>query len=427
MKNQRRFVMTAITIIAVLCTEYSVAQLPNWKTDGNSGCGACIFGTTDAADLDFLTNNTQWMTLTTTGQVGIGTAVPGFKLHVEGGSDVELATGGFLVLGSTSSANVSFDDNEIEARSGGLASTLFLQNDGGDLNVSAGALFVQGSTNNVGIGNSAPTALLHVGTTTGARIKIGSVESIQDGGVNTLQFGVASLVPDVTLVRDIGTAALAWDDCNCDAFINISDRREKNNITPMAYGLNEVMKMKAVNYTMVKKPYEGNQIGFIAQDMLEVIPEVVKTTDWREDENGSMAEVKLDVWGIEYGKLVPVLVNAIQQQQTQIEELKAEVATLKNVQSVSGTQATASSGLEQNVPNPFTEKTTIRCTLPDNAVSGVLKVYDLKGNVVFEYTLHQTGLNEILIAGNTLPAGDYIYELSIDGKKIDSKKMTLTR
>ena len=119
--------------------------------------------------------------------------------------------------------------------------------------------------------------------------------------------------------------------------------------------------------------------------------------------------------------------SAIQQQQSQIDELKAEVATLKNAQSPSGNQATASSRLEQNVPNPFTEKTTIRCTLPENVVSGVLKVYDLKGNVVFEYTLHQSGLNEIEIAGNTLPAGDYIYELSVDGKKIDSKKMTLTR
>jgi hypothetical protein len=43
------------------------------------------------------------------------------------------------------------------------------------------------------------------------------------------------------------------------------------------------------------------------------------------------------------------------------------------------------------------------------------------------FFLSSSGDNEIEINGGTLSAGDYIYELIIDGKKVDSKKMTLTR
>ena len=447
MKNQRRFVMTAITIIAVFCSEYSFAQLANWKTDGNAGCGACIFGTSDLADLDFYTNNTQWMTLSTSGNVGIGTSVPGFKLQIVGGTDVELATGGFLVLGSTSGANISFDDNEIEARSAGLASTLFLQNDDGDLNVSAGGLYVQ-ADNDVGIGTTSPLGRLHVaGEGLGLRFDDG--QTIRDGS-GALAISIhGEWLPDVTLTHDLGTSTLAWDDCNADNFINISDRKEKQDIRPMTYGLNEVMKMKPVNYTMLKKPYEGNQIGFIAQDMEQVIPEVVKTTDWREDENGSMKEVKLDIWGIEYGKLIPVVVSAIQQQQTlieakdqQLKDMQSQINQLQNLLVEKGILSAEEIGandrssssvylsnarLEQNAPNPFSIKTTIKFFVPESSSKATITITDANGKVMKMVDVSQRGESQIVINAFELTAGNYNYSLIIDGKIIDNKQMVLTR
>ncbi|MFZ3055008.1 MAG: hypothetical protein WA091_03455, partial [Minisyncoccales bacterium] len=69
----------------------------------------------------------------------------------------------------------------------------------------------------------------------------------------------------------------------------------------------------------------GTQLGFIAQDMEKIIPEVVTT-----DNNGYK--------GISYEKIVPVLTSAMQEQQKEIEalsnenkELKLEVNDLKDV------------------------------------------------------------------------------------------------
>jgi hypothetical protein len=65
--------------------------------------------------------------------------------------DATLSGGGYIIAGATSSNNMVIDNNEIMARNNGAAGTLFLNNDGGDLNVGNGAFIVSGSFNNVGI------------------------------------------------------------------------------------------------------------------------------------------------------------------------------------------------------------------------------------------------------------------------------------
>jgi hypothetical protein len=67
------------------------------------------------------------------GDVGIGTTSPEAKMHLVGGSDAEPAGGGHVVLGAVSGTNIAIDDNEIMARNNGQPSTLYLNNDGGDV------------------------------------------------------------------------------------------------------------------------------------------------------------------------------------------------------------------------------------------------------------------------------------------------------
>ena len=83
--------------------------------------------------------------------------------------------------------------------------------------------------------------------------------------------------------------------------------------------------------------------------------------------------------------------------------------------------------LEQNVPNPFSSSTTIKYHLPFNTKSATLIVSSLDGKELKSFPLSNPGINEITINGGTLPVGEYLYSLVIDGNKMDSKKMMLTR
>jgi len=69
------------------------------------------------------------------GNVGIGTNAANARLHVVGGTDVSPASGGQLVVGSTSSLNLAIDNNEIMARNNGGTATLFLNAQGGTVAV----------------------------------------------------------------------------------------------------------------------------------------------------------------------------------------------------------------------------------------------------------------------------------------------------
>lgn len=69
----------------------------------------------------------------TTGFIGIHTESPDTRLHITGGTDAQLAGGGYLQLGQSHDANLTIDNNEIMARNDNDASTLYLQKDAGDL------------------------------------------------------------------------------------------------------------------------------------------------------------------------------------------------------------------------------------------------------------------------------------------------------
>lgn len=71
--------------------------------------------------------------------IGVGTISPAAKLHIVGGLDASLVNNGYLVLGSTTGANLVIDNNEIMARSNGDNAKLFLQADGGETEIGNGA------------------------------------------------------------------------------------------------------------------------------------------------------------------------------------------------------------------------------------------------------------------------------------------------
>ncbi|MCA9286010.1 MAG: hypothetical protein KDA22_12375, partial [Phycisphaerales bacterium] len=87
------------------------------------------------APLLFTIDGTAAAAFNTNGDFGIGTTLPIARLQLAGGTDSEPGSGGFLVLGTTDAANISIDNNEIMARNAGGTSTLYLNNDGGDVSI----------------------------------------------------------------------------------------------------------------------------------------------------------------------------------------------------------------------------------------------------------------------------------------------------
>jgi hypothetical protein len=110
-----------------------------------------------------------------------------------------------------------------------------------------------------------------------------------------------------------------------------SDKNFKRDISDLDLGLNLISKLKPSQYNY-KIDDEGSpkMFGLIAQDLEESLSEVgiEKNSTWllqhepKDDENESD-------YSLDYLKLTPVLIKAVQEQQAQIEALQAEINTLK--------------------------------------------------------------------------------------------------
>jgi len=100
---------------------------------------------------------------------------------------------------------------------------------------------------------------------------------------------------------------------------SISDESLKENIRDLDKGLEAIMALKPRRFDW--KSGDGDDImGFIAQEVDAVLPELVHDYEYRKD------EIKL---GIKMGDMIPSMVKAIQELSAQVNELKAEVAALK--------------------------------------------------------------------------------------------------
>jgi hypothetical protein len=101
-----------------------------------------------------------------------------------------------------------------------------------------------------------------------------------------------------------------------------SDERFKQNISAIQSPLKKLMRLKGVEYEMKTDKFSknrfqpGKQIGLLAQNVEQVVPEAVSEMDGYK--------------GVDYAKLVPLLIESIKEQQKQIEELKHKINLLQN-------------------------------------------------------------------------------------------------
>ena len=287
------------------------------------------------------------------------------------------------------------------------------------------------------------TQLLHRGnkafnviTQDGARVRfeIGSTEAMRIE--DDLRVGIGTNNPNALL-------HVNGDIMNAGGVVT-SDKRLKKDFSKFESGLNQVLQIQP--YTFFYNGEAGIksdklQFGVMAQDMEEILPEMVGTYRYQLDDPNDPEEKALLV-DEEYKYIDPsaiqyMLVNSIKEQQEMINELSDLVLLLEEkislLEKTGGQTITAvdltyhdMASLEQNTPNPFTGTTEINYTVPSNAKTADVEIYNIAGKKIKTVKIDHLGEGKILLNAVDMPGGTYMYRLIVDNKLVQTRKMVLS-
>jgi hypothetical protein len=173
-------------------------------------------------------------------------------------------------------------------------------------------LFADAGNDTVCFGASTPVGACNIFT------YAGSTPGIQTQNLTT---GLTNLVLEV---RNNGASTVGTINATNTAteFNTSSDYRLKENVETLKDGLDRLNQLKPVQFTW--KVDDSFSEGFIAHEVEDVFPDAVSGEKDAVDDKGEIKPQQVD-----YGRITPLLVKAIQEQQEQIEELKAEIAKIK--------------------------------------------------------------------------------------------------
>lgn len=209
-----------------------------------------------------------------------------------------------------------------------------------------------------------------------------------------------------------------------------SDSRFKKDITPIENSYSLIERLNPVTYSYKTNEFKDRNFsdkpiyGFIAQEIKEVLPNVV-----RKERDG--------YYSVNYIAVIPILTQAIKEQQQTIKALEEKVAILAETNKTKGsfdavnpTQKEAvNTGalLFQNNPNPLNNVTFIDYFLPENTQSAFVKVIDNNGKLVKAFPVNQTGYGQLELDCTNLQSGIYYYSLIVDKQVIDTLKMVVAK
>lgn len=291
----------------------------NWMNGG-------VFkvGVAGSHNMEFMTNGAARMSIADNGDIGIATTSPQAKLHID--------TNGEAIRLDGNTPWISFYNggtyNGYLSHTGTNLDIANLRN--GDIwfRTNAMSRMVIANDGNVGIGVFSPNSELHVD----GRIQVNNSWLETDGAAGLRISG--GIKPITNGSDDLGASIFRFQDVwASNGTIQTSDRKLKKSIKKIKYGLKEVMQLNPVRFKWKDSQEDEYKLGLLAQEVLPVISEVVKTHDYvYSEEKEEMDKVKLDHLGVYYSDLIPVLINAIQDQQGIIEDMKARLDALERNQ-----------------------------------------------------------------------------------------------
>ena len=342
-----------------------VAGLLVYQTDGETGYYE-YNGSTWVRTTSLWTSNLEGGIYYNSGNVGIGTATPGYKLTVQNGEIVSASDtdAGLVFTGTDGTANdmtVRYDrpNARLEFRD----------------NLNSQTRMVVEQDGNVGIGTTTPTALLDVeGIIRSTTVSLGNNDEIWysgtasddaslylnhrgyndgfdyyrdtricDGKKGAIAFfdgssgnvGIGTTSPSYTLdvIGDFRAnggdiyfpnlytfqtqnySDLRINPSNGRIAIEVSSKRYKENIRDME-DIDWIFKLRPVNFNLKTDPEKGKAYGLIAEEVAEVKPEFVFYKD-------NVIE------GVTYSKFITPIIKALQEQQQTIEAQQKQIKELK--------------------------------------------------------------------------------------------------
>jgi hypothetical protein len=249
----------------------------------------------------------------------------------------DFAAGSYNTLTQAGDAGIIFNQGAVETGAFVI----------GPWSASAKGIRIDGVTGKVGIGTAAPSQALDVngsvkaGTSGGVSFIPATNSAIRDetNGASTLYFDVSTggathgafnfrssntyksltYMDGATGYVGIGTIAPSYaldvsGSARVTSLVYSSDARLKDHIVPLDSGLALVAKLRPVRFNWKAAPALGTQLGLIAQEVQQVVPEVV-----------TVAHDASRTMGVNYPGLVPVLIDAVQELKADNDALRAVV------------------------------------------------------------------------------------------------------
>jgi len=357
--NTERMRINASGNISLACTsDYKTLTVGDtdaeaWITSGGSNTHLTLSanGTSGAVILRTGGTNgdpsatTERMRIDQSGNVGIGTSSPSQLLHLK-------STGDAVIRIQADSDNANEDDNAyilFEQDGGAVHAYLGFDTDTNEFTVAnqhngSDLTFKTADTERMRIDAD---GIMLLGTTTRGIGTLGDVNAFGVAGNSNSVFPMvvfAEQDPTVeanscilelsysgdtsfsnsyyALFSDSGgtQGSISGTGGGTVAYNTSSDERIKENIVDTSSQLDKIKQVQVKDFNYIGK--DVTTTGMIAQELNEIIPEVV--IEGAED-------ATKHPWGIDYGKLTPYLIKAIQEQQTIIDDLKTRIETLENV------------------------------------------------------------------------------------------------
>ena len=253
----------------------------------------------------FSTRGSERMRIDSSGNVGIGTTSPGYKIEVTQGSGNSVArftganSANLVLRNATSNVfelNAGGGNDELTFGTGGNNERMRI-NSSGDVLIGTSSLYGTGVTLRPNATSAFSTSIT--------------------GGTSAFVVSTGTYDPAMIVRGDGGIANYQGNN------VNLSDRNSKKDIVPAADTWDCIKEWEIVKYRYNDQPAESDlNIGVIAQQVAENCPEVITTFEEAKDDQPE----KL---GVKEQQMYWMAIKALQEAQARIETLEAKVTTLE--------------------------------------------------------------------------------------------------